>query len=312
MAVSTAKKPTAYREGRADKSKKPPIEIKNEFEGEEKEEEGMEGEEMDGDKPHSRKRSAKGAKHTKAPMDGEGCNCGKRKAKCDGSCGKKMDRNDALTPQEYLAACELGIQGRSRTYIRARLDAAERFDLKCGKGAISQGEKCTKGPAQKVDPKIVAAQQIAARTSKSGKLMEYSSFNQKTGQLAPVKSQKAQGPSAAIQVGQAAKSAGRGVLEAGKWVSGYNIGKTLATGITGGKNEKASGGAKTAAVLGSTLLTGVYGGLGAARRVGAFGLTDLQQHAKNEKKEKAWRKSVGYKDGMYAKGFKVDYAQLGI
>ena len=281
MAASTAKKPTAYREGRADKSKKPSIEIEIKPEGEE--EEGMEGEEMDGDKPHSRKRSAKGAKHTKAPMDGgmygkkpmdgEGCGCGGRKGKtsCDGSCGKKMDRNDALTPQEYLAACELGIQGRSRSYIRARLDAAERLDLKCGKGSISQGEKCTKGPAT-----------------------------------------KAQGPSAAVQVGLAAKGAGRGVLEAGKWISGYNIGKTLATGITGGKNEKASGGAKAAAVLGSTLLTGVSGGLGAARRVGAFGLTDLQQHAQNEKKEKAWRKSVGYKDGMYAKGFKVDYTQLGM
>lgn len=243
--------------------------------------EGAEPDDMPKGKP-SRKRSAKGAKETKAPMDGgmygkmpmdgAGCGCGKRKAKCDGNCGKKMDRNDALTPQEYLAACELGIQGRTRSYIRARLDAAERLDLKCGKGSISQGEKCTKGPAT-----------------------------------------KAQGPSAAVQVGQAAKGVGRGVLEAGKWVSGYNIGKTLATGITGGKNEKASSGTKAAAVVGSTLLTGVSGGLGAARRVGAFGLTDLQQHAKNEKKEKAWRKSVGYRDGgTYAKGFNVDYAQLGM
>ena len=241
-----------------------------------------EGSEPD-DKPKAnRKRSAKGSKNTKPamdggmygkkPMDGDcGCMSKSRKGKCDGSCGKKMDRNDALTPQEYLAACELGIQGRSRTYIRARLDAAERLDLKCGKGSISQGEKCSKGPAT-----------------------------------------NAQGPSAAVKVGQAAKGAGRGVLEAGKWVSGYNIGKTLATGITGGKNEKASGGAKAAAVLGSTFLTGLSGGLGAARRVGAFGMTDLQQHAQNEKKEKAWRKSVGYKDGMYAKGFKIDYAQLGM
>ena len=28
-----------------------------------------------------------------------------------------------------------------------------RSDLKCGKGAISEGEKCTKGPATKVKPK---------------------------------------------------------------------------------------------------------------------------------------------------------------
>ena len=278
---AVAKKSSVYREGRADKNK-PSIETEIKPKGEE--EEGMEGEEMDAAKSHSRKRSSKGAKQTKAPMDGgmygkkpmdgEGCGCMSkgRKGKCDGSCGKKMDRNDALTPQEYLAACDLGIQGRSRSYIRARLDAAERLDLKCGKGSISQGEKCTKGPAT-----------------------------------------KAQGPSAAVQVGQAAKSAGRGVLEAGKWVSGYNIGKTLATGITGGRNEKASGGAKAAAVVGSTFLTGLSGGLGAARRVGAFGMTDLQQHAKNEKKEKAWRKSVGYRDGgTYAKGFGVDYNQLGM
>jgi hypothetical protein len=106
----------------------------------------------------NRKRSAKGVKSTKAPMDGD-CGCGGGKAKkctCDGGCGgyaKKMDRSDALTPQEYLAACDLGIQGRSRSYIRARLDAAERLDLKCGKGSISPGEKCTKGAAQQVAPR---------------------------------------------------------------------------------------------------------------------------------------------------------------
>ena len=168
MAASTAKKPTAYREGRADKTKKPSIEIEIKPEGEEQE--GPEGEEMDGDKSHSRKRSAKGAKNTKPamdgglygkkPMDGD-CGCmnkgRKGKASCDGNCGgyaKKMDRNDALTPQEYLAACELGIQGRSRAYIRARLDSAARLDLKCGKGSISEGEKCTKGTAQKAPGRI--------------------------------------------------------------------------------------------------------------------------------------------------------------
>ena len=78
-------------------------------------------------------------------------------------------RSDSLTPQEYLTACELGIQDRSATYIRARLDAAEaRNDLKCGKGAISEGEKCTKGPAQKVQPKksqIARARRKAIKTA---------------------------------------------------------------------------------------------------------------------------------------------------
>jgi len=243
--------------------------------------EGTESEEGEEYPKKSRKRSAKGAKSTKAPMDAE-CGCGAkgRKGKCDGSCGKAMKdggnypmkgRSDALTAPEYLAACDLGIQGRSRSYIRARLDAAERLDLKCGKGAISKGEKCRKGPAT-----------------------------------------KAQGPNVGVQIGQAAKGVGLGVLEAGKWVSGYNIGKTIATRVTGGKNEKASGGAKAAAVLGSTLLLAGAGGLGAARRVGAFGSTDLQQHEKNQKKEKKWRRSVGYKDSVYAPGFSVDYDQLAL
>ena len=125
-------------------------------EPEETEEEGEE-EEMDMASTN-RKRSAKGAKNTKAPMDGAygkkpmdtECGCsGKKGGKCEGSCGSmKKDRADAaLTPHEYLNACDLGVQERSRSYIRARLDAAERLDLKCGKGSISKGEKCSKGAA---------------------------------------------------------------------------------------------------------------------------------------------------------------------
>jgi hypothetical protein len=100
------------------------------------------------------KKPMDGGMYGKKPMDAE-CGCGKKKGrKCDGSCGSMRKRSDSLTPQEYLTACELGIQDRSATYIRARLDAAEaRNDLKCGKGAISEGEKCTKGPASKVKPK---------------------------------------------------------------------------------------------------------------------------------------------------------------
>lgn len=128
--------------------------------GESPEEETREGAELD-DAPRrgsktNRKRSAKNANSTKAPMDGD-CGCGGKKgASCDGNCGGYAKKMDALTPQEYLAACELGIQSRSRSYIRARLDTAMnltpstiRADLKCGNGSISQGEKCHKGAAQK-------------------------------------------------------------------------------------------------------------------------------------------------------------------
>ena len=156
MPSATAKKSAAYekgvREGRADKMKKPKIEIEINPEGEEESEGPDKEEDMDGAASHSRKRSARGAKHTKAPMDAEGCACGgkgsKGKAACDGDCGMRK-RSDALTAPEYLAACDLGIQDMPRPYIRARLDMAQRLDLKCGKGSISQGEKCTKGAATK-------------------------------------------------------------------------------------------------------------------------------------------------------------------
>lgn len=153
------------REGRAmsAKSRTPEPEEAEEEEGEE--------EEMDMASTN-RKRSAKGAKNTKAPMDGGAygkkpmdaeCGCkGKKGGKCDGSCGGSMrKRGDAaLTPHEYLNACDLGIQDRSRSYIRARLDAAQRLDLKCGAGSISKGEKCTKGAAQQVDPRAAAKQEF--------------------------------------------------------------------------------------------------------------------------------------------------------
>lgn len=293
MATTTPQKSNAYeqgvREGRADKSKKAPMEMekgegKANESAESPDEESSEGPEPD-DAPRfgSRKRNAKDAKNTKAPMDAEcGAAPGKKCSACksgkpcsgramkDASCGmKKMD--SALTPYEYLSACDLGIQDRGRSYIRARLDSVERLDLKCGKGSISQGEKCRKGAAT-----------------------------------------KAQGPSAAVQVGQAAKGVGLGALEAGKWFTGYNIGKALASGTTGGKNEKGSVGGKVSGVVASGLLFGPTAAIGAMRRVGGFGSTDLQQNAKNQKKEKAWRKSVGYKDSVYAPGFTVDYAQLGI
>lgn len=126
--------------------KRPPMEMEPEME-EQRESEGVrEGEEDMPMRETSRKRSAKGAKNTKAPMDGgmygkkpmdgEGCDCGKRKAKCDGSCGKKMDTADS----PWASGLAFDMDNL-------------RVDLKCGNGAISPGKKCTKGPATRVQPK---------------------------------------------------------------------------------------------------------------------------------------------------------------
>lgn len=70
--------------------------------------------------------------------------CMKKDKKGGKDCGCKH-KNDALTPQEYLAACEGGYQDRSRTYIRARLDAGAGTGKKCGNSHIPKQATCSKG-----------------------------------------------------------------------------------------------------------------------------------------------------------------------
>lgn len=116
------------------------------------EEQASEGpESQESSKGTNRKRSAKNAKRTKAPMDSDcGCGGGKgKKCSCNDGCGdyKKMD--SALTAQEYLTACDLGIQDRSRSYIRTRLITMDsttlRADKKCGNSSIPDDRQCRSG-----------------------------------------------------------------------------------------------------------------------------------------------------------------------
>lgn len=80
-----------------------------------------------------------------------------RKYSCDGKCsGKKrcdvckksgrLSRADALTPLEYLSACELGIQRNDSNYVRGYIHTLQiREDKKCGKSGIPANAKCKKG-----------------------------------------------------------------------------------------------------------------------------------------------------------------------
>ena len=168
----------------------------------------------------------------------DGCGCDKKKNKFD-----KKTKCDSLTP--------------------ARI----RADLKCGKGAISKGEKCTKG-------------QSSAVKNRYGEGLK----QRGTGGLG---SRYGGGP------GGTAKAVGLGALETVKWTSGYNIGKTIA----GGKNAKSKSGLeKAAGITGSTLALGAGAGLGAARRYGVLGETDLEANKRYFKRG----------DSVYAKGFKLD------
>lgn len=310
MRTSTKeRKPMSYREG-SEKSGKTrdadvEIEIKTgskkkgpEGEVEEPEKEGPEEEEMDssaGRRPRgSRKRSAKGAKNTKAPMDAEGsCSCGKKGKAC--SCGKAMKdagcgmkkRNDALTAPEYLAACELGIQDRSRTYIRARLDTAHRFDLKCGKGAISQGEKCTKGPAQKVSQKRpVSGRRAAEQLIRTGKVA-------KGWQVRELNWGERFGWDLSNNFGQAVKNSAK----TGALIGGI-------TGAAAGGLPGAAGGALAGGAVGSA-----FGAVGAPLGA-AISATSGYKVSTLERKPRAGKKRRS--DSAFAAGFTVDLDQLTI
>lgn len=74
--------------------------------------------------------------------------CKKDRKSCSKCSHEKKEsmKEDGLSPEEYLAACTLGIEKQSRTYIRARLDAAglkvKGKGKKCGNSYIAQSATC--------------------------------------------------------------------------------------------------------------------------------------------------------------------------
>lgn len=203
----------------------------------------------------------------------DGCGC---KSK-----SKKLDKKkcDSLTPAR-IDACwagykKVGMKNKGGKQVpdcvpiggKKKTDADGRVDLKCGKGAISKGEKCTKGQSSAV--KNAYGEGLKKRGN-GGLGSRYGG-----------------GP------GGTAKAVGLGALETVKWTSGYNIGKAVAGGKEA-KNKNAL--QKTGGIAASTFFFGPQAGLGAARRYGAFGETDLEANKRNYKRG----------DSVWASGFKFD------
>lgn len=303
MAAPTKKRPPIEAEpgeGKAHEMKESP------------EEEVREGAEPDDQAKASRKRSAKGAKRTKAPMDSD-CGCGGKKgSSCDGNCGgyAKKDRSDALSPQEYLAACDLGIQHRSRAYIRARLDATERLDLKCGNGSISEGEKCTKGGAQKAGSRIRAGLENAAIVAgTAGTLFSYGQVvgHAMRGNVTGAsKALQREGAFAALggagmhskgaRTGnKALKEAGNNALATGALTVG--AGHLLGGGYT--KNLKAPSMAR--------IRSGARNAMGRASAT----KSNVTYRTTKSKFERMYNRP-GRRDSVYAAGFSLDQADLAI
>lgn len=300
--------------------------------------EGTESEEGEQYRKPSRKRSAKGAKRTKAPMDCEGCS-GKSSGKCKACSAKPMKdncgsypmkkRNDALTAPEYLAACELGIQDRSRNYIRARLDTAERLDLKCGNGAISEGEKCHVGAAKKVDPKAAAKQQFKTLMTDP---VAANKFNQAKASTKGIGNKiKAAGEIAARLGGGAAM--GVGLLQTFEGSSKFNLGEVSRgyRNMTLGASALQMANASKASRMGNSELSKEFmksagrtaaigvgqeaaiGAVAAYRRTGGY--NNLRRRTRVAYQNAQMRRSgvrVMNRDSAYANGFSLDFDQLAV
>jgi len=239
----------------------------------------------------------KGRRPKAKPMKDTECTCGASKKKKDYEMGPGM-KMDALTPQEYLDACDLGIQHESRAYIRARLDAEERLDLKCGNGSISQGEKCTKGGAQQgqqkqykqgnVDPNQKAAKRLRTAGKVVGTL----------GALAPLAG-LASGKAAGMVAGFGAARSAFGAAGA---LNTYA--KAQETGSRAGRARLQKEAKGQALKAGGSLLTGAASGLALAH------LSNKQN--RRASMERAYRGPSAKRDSIYADGFSFDPASLAI
>jgi hypothetical protein len=165
----------------------------------------------------------KGRRKDKTPCgcsdckSGKACPCSKKDAS-----GAKP-RSDALTPQEYLDACDLGIQGRSRTYIRARLDTATRFDLRgkgkaCGASHIPSTHNCSVGTAGAAAAKPTGGGKAAAR----GRFEKIVNPKNSKEMQAGVAWQKAKGPT---------NTTGQKVMKAGEKAARIGGTVAVATGV---------------------------------------------------------------------------------
>lgn len=249
--------------------------------------------------------------------------CGKKMDKkyADASYGKKMDKkggkscscqhkNDALTPQEYLKACDMGIQDRSRIYIRARLDEAERLDKagtgkKCGASYISKAATCSKGPGG------------SASKPKKGEVPANATYqqlnygnNQKIFTAAEQSQKGKRGRKIAENLGALASvaSAGYGVNKALKGEYNKGLGYINAGGA--GLNLVVASKANRIGAKGIAKGALTRAGISAAGSAAGFGAARLTLRNRRRKLENIYRGGSAKRDsGAWAKGFSKSDAE---
>jgi len=179
-----------------------------------------------------------------------------------------------------------------------------RLDLKCGKGAISKGEKCTKGATQAVEKH---AKSNRAPGLRAGQVYRGMTWGEQFNYLART------------------KAPGRkGVLNAREPVEGFIRQNSKAYAGWGATGGAVAGTALGGLGIGTAVGAGIGAGAGAVAGAGlgvleaASATTFGYKYAtpdriKSRKKGKTYYQSgVIQRDSIYAKGFKVDLAQLSL
>ena len=246
--------------------------------------------------------------------------CMKKDKKGGKDCGCKH-KNDALTPQEYLAACAGGYQDRDRTYIRARLDAGKGTGKKCGNSHIARTATCNvnggggkSGSASKT--KTTFGNQIRQGLTMAGAVSNgLSTVNSiKKGQYGSAVVYA----NAAIGNARAAKSFSQNkVKQAGRQTMGHMaLGAGLAVGLTAGNMAARSPGARNAARSAGAAAGRAYGNTvgraaGASKRT-AFNMEQRAAGFRKMKRPNMKGSALSKRDSVWANGFSKTDAETAL
>lgn len=286
-------------------------------------------------KPPFMKKGKKDTEIEKGPVGSEGVTKANRSSMSslddenNDACGKKMDKkggkdcgcehkNDALTPQEYLAACDLGIQDRSRVYIRARLDAGAGTGKKCGNSYIPRNATCNNGQAPRSTGRSSGRRRSspgsAALTALSvaGSVQQAASAvgNLKNGKIATGLAQV----NGAVGYARGAQSFSQGKIGQGlkRQVAHAALSTGIAAGVTGAGLAARSPTARRAARAAGAGVGYAYGStVGRAGRAASNAAFSAEQRMRGFKKMKRPYRSGGLakRDSPWANGFSVTDAE---
>lgn len=274
--------------------------------------EGTEEEEpMPLKKPTNRKRSSKGAKNTKAPMDGEGGDCSckkKRKGKYDGH-GKKYG-DGSYNKMDGLTAGYLRLDRKSKKCGGGWIP----FNKKCRKGVSAKEKAAAKKEFKSITNTMEGARKFAGQKGKTkglgNKVKAAGEFAAKLGGAAAIGAGYAQtitsgakGNIGGVSRGFRTMSLGAAALQTANASKASRMGKKAL------RNEFLKSAARNVAVgVGQEAALGAYAGF---KRTG--GMAGMKRRARGAYQRSRMRRAGirRYRDGgMYAKGFNVDYSRL--